>query len=225
MPVGTFWQSRLDGGSIPPPPPDRSIKTKILIYKKNFRSKRVLINHQIKASMLRLVDEEGKQIGVMKLQEALRLGREKNLDIVLITEKTDPPICKVIDYGKYLYQQKKHEKKVKGSQVKGVRLKFNISLHDMETKAKQAKKFLDEGDRIRIELVLRGRQKALTDFAREKMNKFTEVLSSYLPIEIDQPLKKTPRGLILIIKKGKHESQNQEITDKKIQAHKKGEDS
>lgn len=152
---------------------------------------------------MRVVDEEGKQLGIMNKYEAINLAKERNLDLVLITEKTTPPICKIVDYGKYLYQQKKHEKKTKGSQIKGIRLRFNISAHDMETKAKQAKKFLEEGDRVRIELVLRGREKALKDFSKEKIEKFIEILSSYIPIELDQSIKRSPRGLTLIVKKGK----------------------
>jgi translation initiation factor IF-3 len=141
----------------------------------------------------------------MKKEKALQLAKERGLDLVLITDKANPPVCKLIDYGKFLYQQKKQEKKRKMSQVKGVRLRFNISLHDLETKAKQAKKFLEEGDKVKIEMMLRGREKALRSFAKEKIDKFLEILSSYIAIEIDQDLKKTPQGFILIIKRGKHE--------------------
>jgi len=137
----------------------------------------------------------------MEKEKALQLAREQGLDLVLITDKVNPPVCKLIDYGKFLYQQKKKEKKTKVSQVKGIRLKFNISPHDIETKAKQAKKFLDAGDKVKVEMPLRGRQKALSDFAKNKMEKFLEVLSSYVAIDIDQAMKKTPHGLIIIIKK------------------------
>lgn len=148
-----------------------------------------------------MVNEKGEQLGVMKKEEALAKAREMGLDLILVTEKANPPVCKIIDYGKYLYQQKKKEKKTKISQVKGIRLRFNISLHDMETKAKQAKKFLNSGDKVKIELILRGREKALADHAKEKIEKFLEILKTYIDIEIDQSLKKTPHSLIIIIKR------------------------
>ena len=137
----------------------------------------------------------------MKKEEALAKAKELGLDLILITEKANPPVCKIIDYGKYLYQQKEKEKRARASQVKGVRLRFNISIHDMETKAKQARKFLEAGNKVKIELILRGREKALTDYAKEKLEKFLELLKSYIEVDIDQPLKKTPRSLIVIIKK------------------------
>lgn len=137
----------------------------------------------------------------MKKDEALAKAKEKGLDLILITEKADPPVCKIIDYGKYLYQQSKKEKKKKVSQVKGIRLRFNISLHDMETKARQAKKFLESGDKVKIELILRGREKALTNYAKEKIEKFLEILKTYIDIEIDQELKRTPQSFIIIIKR------------------------
>jgi translation initiation factor IF-3 len=176
--------------------------------------KKVLVNHQIKAREVRVVDEEGRQMGVMSLEKALKTARERGLDLVQVTERVSPPVCKIIDFGKYLYQLKKKEKsrKQKVSEVKGIRLRFNTSLHDLETKAKQAKGFLEKGNKIKIEMILRGREKALMNHAREKMNKFLEILSAYIPIEIDQEIKKGSRGLGLIIKKGKHEGKNQEIT-------------
>lgn len=148
-----------------------------------------------------MVDEQGKQIGIMSKQEALILAQKRGCDLVLITDKANPPVCKLIDYGKFLYQQKKKEKKRKSSQVKGLRLRFNISFHDMETRARQAKEFLEEGDRVRIEMLLRGREKALSNFAKEKINKFLEILKTYTDFEIEQEPKKIPQGFYLIIKK------------------------
>ena len=170
--------------------------------------KRVILNNQIRAEKLRVVDEKGQVIGIMPKEEALQLARERVLDLVLITEKTDPPVCKLIDYGKFLYQQKKKEKKKKTSQVKGIRLRFNISPHDMETKAKRATEFLKEEDRIRVEMVLKGREKALGNFAKEKIDKFLEILKSYIDFKIEQELKRIPNGFYLIIKKEKDEGKN-----------------
>ena len=154
---------------------------------------------------MRLVDETGKQVGVVPLTEALRISSERNLDLIQVTEKVDPPVCRIEDYGKYLYREEKKnrsEKKQKGGELKGIRLTYNISVHDMETRARQAEKFLKNGDNVRVELTLRGREKALQGFAKNKMDKFLEILSAIIPIKIEKQLKKESRGLTMIISKG-----------------------
>jgi len=152
-----------------------------------------------------LIDETGKQIGVVGLPEALQMARDRNLDLIQVTEKVEPPVCKIEDYGKYLYREEKKNrsmKKQKGGELKGIRLTYNISLHDLETRAHQAEKFLNKGDVVRVELTLRGREKALQDFAKEKMNKFLEILNNIIPIKIEKGLKRESRGLTMIISKG-----------------------
>ena len=131
------------------------------------------------------------------------MAKEKSLDLVQITEKVNPPVCKITDYGKYLYHQKKKERHIKStvSELKGIRLKFGISTHDMETRVKSTLKFLIKGDKVRIELPLRGRQKALDSFAKEKMNQFLEMIERTTPIKIEKELKKEGRGLTMIISK------------------------
>ena len=154
---------------------------------------------------MRVIDKDGKQLGIMKLEEALSLAREQNLDLVQVTDKVSPPVCKIIEYGKYLYQQQKKEKKKskKGSEIKGIRLRFNISDHDIETKVKQAEQFLNKGDKIKIEMVLRGREKALAQHAKEKIEKFLEDLNKIIEIDIERGPIRSPRGLIIIIKRKK----------------------
>jgi translation initiation factor IF-3 len=139
------------------------------------------------------------------LTEALRISSERNLDLIQVTEKVEPPVCRIEDYGKYLYREEKKNrsvKKQKGGELKGIRLTFNISLHDMETRARQAEKFLNSGDTVRVELTLRGREKALQGFAKEKMDKFLEILGAITPIKIEKQLRKEARGLTMIISKG-----------------------
>ncbi|MEA3344279.1 MAG: translation initiation factor IF-3 [Patescibacteria group bacterium] len=167
------------------------------MLKKNF------INHQIRAKEVRVIDQTGKQLGIISLTEALRLARESNLDLIQVTEKTDPPVCKITDHGKYLYQQKKKEKSVKASagELKGIRLTFKISEHDLKTRAKQAEKFLKKGNKVRIEMKLRGRERALQDFAKEKIMKFIEILRESTPIKTEREIQKKPRGLTTIISK------------------------
>ena len=165
-------------------------------------SKKLLVNRQIRAREVRLIDETGKQLGVVPFEEAARLAIERKLDLIQVTQKVEPPVCKLGDYGKYLYREEKKEKatrKHKGGELKGIRLTFNISLHDLETKVRQAEKFLKRGDRVRIELPLRGREKALQDFAKEKIEKFLEILRGVISIRIERELKREPKGFTMII--------------------------
>ncbi|PIP24062.1 MAG: translation initiation factor IF-3 [Candidatus Nealsonbacteria bacterium CG02_land_8_20_14_3_00_37_10] len=166
--------------------------------------KKLLVNNRIRAREVRLIDEAGKQMGIISLEEALRIARERNLDLIQVTEKVEPPVCKLGDYGKYLYREEKKEKatyKHKGGELKGIRLTFNISQHDLETRVRQTEKFLKRGDRVRIELPLKGREKALQDFAKEKIEKFLEILKGIVPMKIERELKREPRGFSMIISK------------------------
>lgn len=154
---------------------------------------------------MRVVDETGKQLGVMGLEQALRTAYERNLDLIQVTEKVEPPVCKIMDYGKYVYQERKKEKsatkKQKISTLKEIRLGFNISQHDMEIRARQAEKFLKDGDKVRINIILRGREKALGNFAKEKVNKFLEILQGFIQYKIEREVKREPRGFSTIISK------------------------
>jgi len=163
--------------------------------------KQPFINNQIRAREVRLIDETGKQLGVFSLEEALRMAQERNLDLIQVTEKVTPAVCKIGDYGKYLYSLQKKERKLrtKAGELKGVRISFAISPHDLETKAKQAEKFLKKGYRIRVELILKGRQKALGDFAKGKMKQFLEILEKLVPFKVEKELKREPRGFTMII--------------------------
>ena len=164
-----------------------------------------LVNNRIRAREVRVIDEKGNHIGILELRKALQTAWERNLDLVQITEKVEPPVCKMMNYGKYLYQQEKKEKGTKkktGGELKGIRLSFNISQHDLETRVNQAEKFLRQGNKVRIELRLRGREKALADFAKEKMNKFLELLGNLTPYKIERELKRESQGLTMIISKG-----------------------
>jgi len=163
-----------------------------------------LVNNLIRAKEVRLIDETGKQLGVLVLEKALQIAKERGFDLIQVTEKLDPPVCKIMDYGKYLYHLKKKEKLAKhhtSNELKSIRLTFGISQHDLETRIRQTEKFLKKGNRIRIEMKLRGRQKALQGFAREKIRKFLEALEKSTPIKTEKELKRQPRGLTMIISK------------------------
>jgi len=168
---------------------------------------RIYINSQIRANEVRVIDETEKQLGVMSLAEALNKAKEKNLDLIQVTDKVVPPVCKIMDYGKYLYRLQKKEKdakpKTKSGQIKGIRLTFAISEHDIEIRAIQAEKFLKEGDRIKIEMRLKGREKAHQDFAKEKIKKFLDALEKLLPIKVERDLKREFGGFTIIISKNR----------------------
>jgi len=163
-------------------------------------------NNQIRAEEVRLVDEDGQQLGVFNLPEALAMAKEKGLDLIMVTDKVVPPICKIGDYGKYLYSlQKKERKNIAGSkhgETKNIRLSFNISDNDMLTKVIATEKFLNKGDKVNVELHLRGREKQLSNVGLEKIKKFIKLLEEKIPIKIEKEIKKEPKGLsVTILKK------------------------
>ncbi len=142
-------------------------------------------------------------MGVVETSKALQMAREKGLDLIEIAPNVRPPVCRIMDFGKYQYQKSRQERAQKSKQkrieVKGVRISLRTGQHDLETKAKQAEKFLNQGHKIRIEMILRGREKGLFNMAKEKINKFIELIP--LETKIEQELKKQPRGLSMVIGK------------------------
>ena len=165
---------------------------------------KVLVNNFIRSKEVRVIDETGSQLGVMNIFDAIDLAKSKGLDLIQVTEKVEPPVCRIANYGKYLYTLQKKEKKIqkpKGGELKEVRLTFNISPHDMETRAKQAENFLKEGNKIKINMALRGREKAMGHFATEKVKLFLEKLNAIIPIKTERELKREPRGFSMIVSK------------------------
>jgi translation initiation factor IF-3 len=135
------------------------------------------------------------------LEEALTLANAHELDLVEVAPKADPPVCKLLDYGKYLYRQNKIEQKQKKmqkqSEMKGVRLTFRIDKHDLETKIKQARGFLEDRNSVKISLVFRGREAAHADIAKQKLDFFAQSLQDIGQIE--EPPKKQGNQMIMII--------------------------
>ncbi len=139
------------------------------------------MNEAIRDKEVRLVGEEGEQLGIMSAKDALLLAIEKKLDLVKIAPQAVPPVCKIMDYGKHRYEQQKRDKEAKKKQkmsvLKEVRLSLNIEKHDMETKVNHAIKFLQEGDKVKVALRFRGRELGNTNLGREVINKFVELVS------------------------------------------------
>jgi translation initiation factor IF-3 len=146
-----------------------------------------MINEEIRAKEVRVVSAEGEQLGVMTREEALSLPEEKKLDLVCIAPKAAPPVCKILDYGKYKYELQKREKeakkKQKTTQVKEIRLSTFIEDHDIMVKAKTGAKFLKDGDKLKVSLRFRGREKDYVARGMEVMNKFAEAVSDVSDID------------------------------------------
>lgn len=137
-----------------------------------------MINEEIRDKEVRLIDENGQQLGVVSSREALSMAVEKNLDLVKIAPQSKPPVCKIMNYGKYRFDQIKREKEAKKKQktmeVKEVRLSPNIDDHDLNTKLKNAAKFLEKGDKVKVSVRFRGREMTHTDIGREVLNQFAQ---------------------------------------------------
>lgn len=143
--------------------------------------KELQINEGIRAKEVRLIGADGEQIGVVSINEALDAAREADLDLVNISPNAKPPVCKVIDYGKYRYEAIKREKEAKKNQkvinVKELRLSPNIDTHDLEVKANQANNFLKKGDRVKVSVRFRGRELGHTSIGKDVLNDFAELTS------------------------------------------------
>ncbi len=159
------------------------------------------INEEIRDKELRVVDSDGTQLGIMSLREAMDLAAERKLDLVNIAPKAKPPVCKILDYGKYRYELQKKEKeakkKQKTTQVKEIRLSTFIEEHDVEVKAKNASKFLKAGDKVKVSLRFRGRERDYTNKGMDVMKYFAEVVAE--AGEIEKKPSFEGRSLIMIL--------------------------
>lgn len=144
-------------------------------------------------------------MGVFSFEKALEYAKERNLDLIEVSQNSNPPVCRVMDFGKYLYRlQKKERNQRKGAKlgkIKNIRISLRISEHDLQTKINQAKKFLEKGYKVRIEVFLKGREKALENLAKDKLEKVFQNINSELPLKKEGETKKNPRGIEIIISK------------------------
>jgi len=160
----------------------------------------MLINEQIPEMDIRVISEDGEQLGILKTSAALRLAEEADLDLVVIAPKAEPPVCKIMNYGKYRYEQIKHQKEAKKNQkvitLKEVRLSATIDTHDLEVKAKNTSKFLADGDKVKVSIRFKGRQVTHTDQGLNVMNAFSELLDNAV---IEKPAKMEGRNMFMIL--------------------------
>ena len=145
------------------------------------------INEEIRAKEVRVIDADGEMRGIMSTKDALALAEERNLDLVNVSPNAEPPVCKILDYGKYRYELQKKEKQSKKNQkvtqVKEVRLSTFIEEHDIQVKANTAKKFLKNGDKLKVSLRFRGRERDYTSKGFDVMNRFAEEVSEFGVVE------------------------------------------
>ena len=146
-----------------------------------------MINGQIRAKEVRVLGESGEQLGVMSIEEAMKLAEEAEVDLVQIAPNAQPPVCRVIDYGKYKYEQTRREKeqrkKQKTVEVKEIRMSPNIDDNDMNTKISAARKFLSKGDRVKVTIRFRGREMAHMNNSRYILDDFAKALEDVATVE------------------------------------------
>lgn len=161
----------------------------------------LMINEEIQDREVRLIGSEGEQLGVMRIDHALRIAEEKGLDLVKIAPTATPPVCKIMDYGKYRFEQGKREKEQRKNQTvietKEVRLSATIDKHDLDVRAKSCVKFLQSGNKVKVSIRFRGRQATHGDVGLDVMNTFFDLVSEYAVIE--RPAKQDGRNMIMML--------------------------
>ena len=168
------------------------------------RGPQVRVNDRITAPELRVVTDDGENLGILSRDEAQKKAAEHDTDLVEISPKAEPPVAKIVDYGKYQYDQKKKQKeqksRSKSAEMKNVQVKPATGEHDLEMKAKQTSKWLGQGHRVKVELFLKGRSKYMSqEFLQGRLDRFLNLITE--DYKMTQEPKKTPKGLTAVIEK------------------------
>lgn len=160
-----------------------------------------MINEQIRDREVRLIGEDGQVVGIMSSKEALKIAKEAELDLVKIAPQAKPPVCKIVDYGKYRYEMARKEKEAKKKQktmeIKEVRFSPNIDTNDLNTKINMARKFISHGDKVKVTLRFRGRELAHVEQTKGILDEFAEQLSDIAVV--DKPAKFEGRSMIMFL--------------------------
>ncbi len=171
------------------------IFVEVFLIKQDF-----LINEQIEFSKVQVVNSEGQKIGLMPTEKAIELAEEEGLDLVLVSPNPSNPVCKILDYSKYKFEMNKRakesKKKQKTIEVKEVRISPNIDKHDLEVKAKNASKFIDDGNKVKVTMRFRGRELNFIDQGREIMNNFRDLI---VDAQVEKEAKMEGRNLIMFL--------------------------
>ncbi|MEG0545938.1 MAG: translation initiation factor IF-3 [Oscillospiraceae bacterium] len=159
------------------------------------------INEDIRDREIRVITDDGEQLGIMSAKDALKVAEERNLDLVKIAPNGTPPVCKIMDYGKFRFEQAKRDKEAKKNQrivdIKEIRLSLNIDTHDFDTKLNHAKKFLESGNKVKVSIRFRGREMAHPQLGDVTMKKFAEACSDIATIE--KPSKLEGRQMLMFL--------------------------
>lgn len=159
------------------------------------------MNDEIRAEEVRVVSATGEQLGIMTSQEALQKAEEQELDLIMIAPQAKPPVCRIMDYSKYRYEQGKREKEAKKKQrvveVKEIRFSPNIDTNDLKTKSNSARKFLEKGNRVKVTLRFRGREMTHINETKGVLDEFAEMLSDIA--NIDKPAKMEGRNMSIVL--------------------------
>ncbi len=160
-----------------------------------------MINEQIRDREVRLIGEDGQQLGIMSSRDAMRMAREANLDLVKIAPTARPPVCKIIDYGKFRYEQARKDKEARKKQriieIKEIRLSPNIDSNDLNTKSNQARKFLSAGNKVKVAVRFRGREMTRTSLGKVILDEFAQNMSDVAVI--DKPPKMEGRSMVMFL--------------------------
>ena len=160
-----------------------------------------MINEQIRDKEVRVIGEDGEQLGIMSSRDAFKLAQEAELDLVKIAPKAQPPVCKIIDYGKYRYEQARKDKEAKKKQktieVKEIRISPNIDTNDLNTKVNNAKKFITKGNKVKVTLRFRGREMTHVQQSKHILDDFAEMLKDVASVE--KPAKLEGRNMSMVL--------------------------
>ncbi len=160
-----------------------------------------IINERIRFPKVRVIDSDGSQLGIMSSREALQMAEEKELDLVLVSDKADPPVCKIVDYGKHKFEQEKKAKEAKKKQhtvdVKEVKMRYKIEEHDYNVRINQAERFLKAGDKVKATIMFRGREIQHSDLAEELLKRMATDLQELA--EVQQAPKKEGRNMMMLL--------------------------
>ncbi len=174
-------------------------------------TKDIRINEEIRAKEVRVVDREGNQLGIMALKEALKLSEEQRLDLVEIAPQAKPPVCRIMDFGKHRYEQSKKDKEARKKQkivnVKEIKMRPNIETHDFNVKAKNASRFLKDGDKVKAMVVFRGREIVHPALGQQLLERLAEVLTEQAIIE-RQPKLEGKNMIMILAPRAENKAEN-----------------
>jgi translation initiation factor IF-3 len=180
------------------------------------------VNERIRIREVRLIDEEGQQIGIIPTRDAMEMARSKGLDLVEVAPNAVPPVCRIMDYGKFRYEQSRKERESRRNQhvieLKEVRIRPKIDDHDLETKGRQAAKFLDAGDKVKMTVLFRGREMAHPDIGKALLDQLADILRPHGTIEQTPRLEGRTMTMMLNPLKQKQSQQEREGAQRRVEA-------